>query len=181
MSHMPLTSGDQRLHRPDMIIAASLRLLYLILQHLLGLLLLMGRTSSTKNIELVTLRHEVAVLRRTHPRPRLKSADRADIDAGVTGVFSSAPTPRYCSSTPTCSAAPEPTRRGSSFTERRRVRFQAFGTGTGVGQSRTWRPGVARMPGSTTGSAAPRTRALRRSRLAEHDLDDPERPGRRIG
>src|SRR4029434_3446571 len=61
----------------DMIAAVSLRLLYLIFQQVLGLVLLMGRTSSTKDIELLVLRHEVAVLRRTHPRPLLDWADRA--------------------------------------------------------------------------------------------------------
>ena len=55
----------------------SLRLLYLLFQHMLGLVLLLGRTSSTKDIELLVLRHEVAVLRRTNPRPRLEWADRA--------------------------------------------------------------------------------------------------------
>jgi transposase InsO family protein len=54
-----------------------LRLLYLIFRHMLGLVLLMGRTSSTKDVELLVLRHEVAVLRRTNPRPRLDWADRA--------------------------------------------------------------------------------------------------------
>ena len=54
-----------------MISAVSLRLLYLIFQHLLGLLLLLGRTSSTKDIELLVLRHELAVLRRTNSRPRM--------------------------------------------------------------------------------------------------------------
>jgi putative transposase len=54
----------------------SLRLLYLVLRQVLGLLL-MGRTSATKDIELLVLRHEVAVLRRTNPRPRLDWADRA--------------------------------------------------------------------------------------------------------
>jgi len=60
-----------------MISAVSLRLLYRIFQHLLGLLLLLGRTSAIKDVELLVLRHEVAVLRRTNPRPRLEWADRA--------------------------------------------------------------------------------------------------------
>jgi hypothetical protein len=60
-----------------MISAVSLRLLYLIFQHILGLVLLLGRTSSTKDIELLVLRHEVAVLCRTNPGPRLEWADRA--------------------------------------------------------------------------------------------------------
>ena len=60
-----------------MISAVSLRLLYLIFRHMLGLVLLLGRRSSTKDIELLVLRHEVAVLRRTNPRPRLDWADRA--------------------------------------------------------------------------------------------------------
>src|SRR3954465_14882188 len=60
-----------------MISVVSLRLLYLISQHALGLLLLMNRASSTKDVELLVLRHEVAVLRRTNPRPRVDWADRA--------------------------------------------------------------------------------------------------------
>ena len=51
-----------------MISAVSLRLLYLIFQQVLGLLLLLGRTSATKDVELLVLRHEVAVLRRTNPK-----------------------------------------------------------------------------------------------------------------
>jgi putative transposase len=54
----------------------SLRLLYLIFQQVLGLVLLMGRTASTKDVELFVLRHEVAVLRRTNSRPRMDWADR---------------------------------------------------------------------------------------------------------
>jgi membrane-associated phospholipid phosphatase len=60
-----------------MISAVSLWLLYLIFRHLLGLLLLLGRTSSTKDRELLVLRHELAVLCRTNPKPRLNWADRA--------------------------------------------------------------------------------------------------------
>ena len=60
-----------------MISAVSLRLLYLIFQQILGLVMLLGHTSSTKNIELLVLRHEVAVLRRSNPRLRVGWADRA--------------------------------------------------------------------------------------------------------
>jgi putative transposase len=60
-----------------MISVVSLRLLYLIFQQVLGLLGLLGRTSAIKDVELLVLRHEVAVLRRTNPRPRMEWADRA--------------------------------------------------------------------------------------------------------
>ena len=51
------------------ITAVSLRLLYLIFRQVLGLVLLLGRTSCSKEVELLVLRHEVAVLRRANPRP----------------------------------------------------------------------------------------------------------------
>ena len=60
-----------------MITDVSLRLVYLILIGLLSWLALFGRSASSKDLELLVLRHEVAVLRRTNPRPRLDWADRA--------------------------------------------------------------------------------------------------------
>ena len=65
-------------HRwPGMSAVVSLRLLYLIFLQMLRLVLLLGRRTSAKDVELVVLRHEVAVLRRNNPRPRLDWADRA--------------------------------------------------------------------------------------------------------
>ena len=64
-----------------MIAAVSLRLLYLIFQQVLGLVLLMGRPASTKDVELLVPQHEVAVLRRTNSRPRMDWADRAVLAA----------------------------------------------------------------------------------------------------
>jgi hypothetical protein len=58
-----------------------LRLRDLIFIRVCGWLVLLGRSSVSKNSELLVLRPEVAVLRRASPRPRLNWADRAVLSA----------------------------------------------------------------------------------------------------
>ena len=61
----------------------SIRLLYPILLRLAGWLILLGRSTASKDAEILILRHEVAVLRRTQPRPRMEWADRAVLAAPI--------------------------------------------------------------------------------------------------
>jgi putative transposase len=58
-----------------------LRLLYLIMIRVFGWLVLLCWSSASKNAELLVLRHEVAILRRANPQPRLDWADRAVLAA----------------------------------------------------------------------------------------------------
>jgi hypothetical protein len=59
--------ADQRCSSVGHDPGVSLRLPYLMFRQVLGLVLLPGRTSATKDIELLVLRHKVAVLRRSNP------------------------------------------------------------------------------------------------------------------
>ncbi|MFE6160604.1 hypothetical protein ACFQ7F_17030 [Streptomyces sp. NPDC056486] len=59
----------------------ALRMLYLIFVRLLDVLVLLGRSGRAKEIEILALRHEVAVLRRRIPKPRMSWADRALLSA----------------------------------------------------------------------------------------------------
>jgi hypothetical protein len=58
-----------------------IRLLYLVFVRIVGWLALFARSSASKDVEILALRHEVAVLRRGNPKPRLDWADRAIISA----------------------------------------------------------------------------------------------------
>ena len=56
-------------------------LAYRLLVTVLSWLALLARSSSAKDAEILALRHEVAVLRRTNPRPRMSWTDRAVLAA----------------------------------------------------------------------------------------------------
>ena len=59
----------------------AVRLLYRIFVNVLGWLVLLARSSASKDAEILTLRHEIAVLRRTNPKPRIGWTDRALLSA----------------------------------------------------------------------------------------------------
>ena len=59
----------------------ALGLAYLMLVRLLSWLALLARSNTAKDAEILTLRHELAVLRRTNPRPPLTWLDRAVLSA----------------------------------------------------------------------------------------------------
>ncbi|MCW2638829.1 MAG: Integrase catalytic region [Dactylosporangium sp.] len=68
-----LTSGT--------IVVVPLRLLYLMFCRIAEWLTLLAATSAAKDVEILVLRHENAVLRRQNPKPRLDWTDRAALAA----------------------------------------------------------------------------------------------------
>src|SRR5689334_13432461 len=59
----------------------SVTLAYRLLVTVLPWLALLARSSSSKDAEILALRHEVAKLRRANPRPRISWTDRAVLAA----------------------------------------------------------------------------------------------------
>jgi hypothetical protein len=64
-----------------MIAAVAFGLAYLLLARVLSWLALLARSDTAKDVEILVLRHEVAVLRLHNPRPRLTWLDRAVLSA----------------------------------------------------------------------------------------------------
>jgi len=59
----------------------AFRLAYLMFTRVLSWLALLARSDAAKDVEILVLRHEVAVLRRNNTRPRMSWLDRALLSA----------------------------------------------------------------------------------------------------
>ena len=59
----------------------ALQLLYLLFSKILSWMVLRTRSDTTKDIEILVLRHQLAVLQRRTPQPRISWPDRALIAA----------------------------------------------------------------------------------------------------
>jgi putative transposase len=59
----------------------AFRFAYLMLARVLSWMTLLARSDAAKDVEILVLRHEIAVLRRHNPRPRMTWLDRAILSA----------------------------------------------------------------------------------------------------
>jgi hypothetical protein len=93
----PLTRGMDVVSRRGMIVTRVVPSAYLIFLRLLSLLLLLRRSSASTDVELLVLRHEVTVLRRANPSPRLDwygdrdQAARARLNRAQAGSYQAMP------------------------------------------------------------------------------------------
>ena len=65
------------MRQPDRLRSELWSFAYLVVRRMVSLAVLVLRRSASKEIEILVLRHELEVLRRNQPRPRLEPADRA--------------------------------------------------------------------------------------------------------
>src|SRR3954470_18516354 len=72
-SDLPVRPRQVARHEPLM----ALRLIYQMFTKLLGWIVLRARSDTTSDIEILVLRHELAVLKRRTPGPRMTWTDRA--------------------------------------------------------------------------------------------------------
>jgi hypothetical protein len=82
-------------------------LAYRLLVTVLSWLALLARSSSAKDVEILALRHEVAVPRRTNPRPRTSWTDRTVL-AALTRICQRAARPADRDSRHAAALAPAP-------------------------------------------------------------------------
>src|SRR5450755_616818 len=74
-----------------MIVVVILRLAYMIVRRLVGGLVLLARSDAAKDVEILLLRHQLAVLRRHARRPRLTWTDRVVMTALALRVAAGTP------------------------------------------------------------------------------------------